>query len=202
MILLQCNLPEFHDNSLTWKYLKIADITRPFGNDSPHFQLSFGDNFSRKKISPWKWQKKPWISTTKLFAAREVPKTYGISLRILTNFRNFEGTSPWHVFLGKLWMALANFSRVFSKIIQWFFQRSHSIPYFKDKHIRRTIFYQLWYSKFQIISQKQPKQPKQPISLVFASHGRLASAFAATAAPRAGTWLVLGSILGWGAYLS
>ena len=121
-------------------------------------------------------------------------KTYGFSLRTLTNFRNFEGTSPWHVFFGKLWTTLANFSRVFSKIIQWIFQRSHSIPYFKDKHIRRTIFYQIWYryivssKSIRIISQKQPKQP---ISLVFASHRRLASAFAATAAPRAGTWLVM-----------
>ena len=97
-------------------------------------------------------------------------------------------------FFGKLWMTLANFSRVFSKIIQWIFQRSHSIPYFKNKHIRRTIFYQIWYryivssKSIRIISQKQPKQP---ISLVFASHRRLASAFAATAAPRAGTWLVM-----------
>ena len=108
-------------------------------------------------------------------------------------------------FFGKLWTTLANFSRVFSKIIQWIFQRSHSIPYFKDKHIRRTIFYQIWYryivssKSIRIISQKQPKQP---ISLVFASHRRLASAFAATAAPRAGEPGWSWSILGWGAYVS
>ena len=138
----------------TWKYL----ISHGHLGMIPRiFNFLLGIIFPGKIFLHKNGRRNPESPLDSSLLGKFLTKTYGFSLRILTNFRNFEGTSPWHVFFGKLWMTLANFS---SKIIQWIFQRSHSIPYFKDKHIRRTIFYQIWYSKFQIYQNHLPETTK------------------------------------------